>query len=103
MTQKVKKIIVIACISTAALSFAFSLGLFFHLQNVSPKVPNNISGEIYPLNDHGYIFYVTEFYCYLHYSSMIISLPLAACGFMLNERWHVLRNDYEELRKSKLY
>jgi len=43
-----------------AAAFVLKMGLFLYLFSHSPSTPNPENGEIYPLSNHGYIFYVTR-------------------------------------------
>ncbi|MGA3286139.1 MAG: hypothetical protein ABSD46_01790 [Bacteroidota bacterium] len=103
MTQKIKKVSVTAIVSIAVLLFVLKWILFFHLQDISPTTPNNITGEICPISNHGYIFYVTQWQSYLQFYLLIIPLLFGFIATLLDRRWKVFRNYYEELAKSKLY
>jgi hypothetical protein len=60
MTSRSKKTIIVSLLTVGILFFILKWILFFYLMEYAPKQPNVATGEIYPLNNHGYIFYVIK-------------------------------------------
>ena len=40
--------------------FVASLAFYDHLMHISPTAPNPATRQVYELNEHGYVFYVTS-------------------------------------------
>ncbi|PYK60079.1 MAG: hypothetical protein DME43_06790 [Verrucomicrobia bacterium] len=55
-----RRLIVIVLGSVGITSFFSSLAFYQHLVHVSPTIPILQSGQLYQLNEHGYLFYVTH-------------------------------------------
>jgi len=81
---------------TALVSFALKLFLFYYLMDISPRTPNIATGQVWPLNNHGYIVYITRSQNIVQYVLFyaFIALGLAAGG--LNIRWNAIKNKYHE-------
>jgi hypothetical protein len=46
-------------------TFGLWFGLFCYLLSISPSTPVPSTGQIYPIADHGYYFYVSKTYSHL--------------------------------------
>jgi len=53
-----RRYIVIVIGTVGFAGFFASFGLFFHLQGISPTIPIVAAGQVFQLNNHGYLFYV---------------------------------------------
>ena len=102
MNRTVKKYILITIITLAITSFVAKLILFYYLMGISPQAPNPSTGEIYALNNHGYIFYVSRTQNIIQDATFYGSMALALCAYLLNSRWKAIANPYDDLPK-KLY
>jgi hypothetical protein len=100
MTPRLKKAIVISLVTVGLLSFITKLLLFFYLLQYAPKEPNPVTGAIYPLNNHGYFFYVVKnqslLQDYLFYAFFIFAFG----GAILGQRWKTFRNLFDEMPKK---
>jgi hypothetical protein len=99
MTHRSKKTIVISLVTIGLLSFITQLLLFFYLMEYAPKEPNTSTGEIFPLNNHGYIFYVVKIQSILQdllFYAFIIFFFGAA---LLEQRWKTIRKKINEIPK----
>ena len=86
-----RRLIVIVLATVGLTGFFVSFGVFHHLQNVSPTKPFAAAGQIYQLNDHGYLFYVTREQ-YLLFHMLLGGIVLGTLAAILNYRWKVVKN-----------
>jgi hypothetical protein len=100
MTFCAKKIIVISLVTAGLVSFIIQLLLFFYLMEYAPTQPNAVTGEIYPLNNHGYIFYVIKAQSLLQNILFYVFIIFAFGGAILNLRWKTIRSPYNEMPKK---
>jgi hypothetical protein len=102
MNKTYKRMVVIGFVAIGLACFALKLVLFYYYQGISPQIPNPTNGQIYPLNNHGYIFYVTTnqnlWQDILWYAFFVFAIG----GGFLEARWKAIKNIYDELPK-KLY
>jgi hypothetical protein len=67
---------------------------FFHFQSIAPTKPNPATGQIYKVNNHGWIFYLTreqELVTFSPFGIAIISLIVLA---LLEWRWKIYKQIY---------
>lgn len=100
MTFRTKKTLVIGLMSIGILSFILKLILFFYLQGNSPRIPNISTFQIYPLNNHGYIFYVTKIQSLVQDILFDAFFLFAVGSAILEIRWKTIRNQFEEIPKE---
>jgi len=101
MINRGKKIIVTSMLVIWLASFIIQLILFCYLRSISPRIPNMATGEIYPLNDHGYIFYVRKI-CWLYCERIYFYLFVFGLGGgILNLKWKIFKS-YELPKKPPL-
>lgn len=102
MTLRAKKNILN---SLGVLSFiSWTLFLYLHyyhyqIQNIAPIKPNHDSGQIYEVNNHGYIFYLTlkqEIISFIPCIAAIFGFGLFA---VLEWRWKIGKQIYGQPRK----
>jgi hypothetical protein len=100
-----KKFVVVAMIAAGFTAFVLKLGLFFYWLSYGPTLPRPETGQIYPLNNHGHIFYVTQAQSVLQDCLMYAFLVFAFGGAILNGYWKVIHNPYNDLPKepTKVY
>ena len=100
MNRYAKKYIVISMLSIGITSFAVKLLLFYYLLGISPQTPNLSTGEIYALNNHGHIFYVTKTQNIIQDATFYIFIVLAFGAAFLNLRWKAIANPHDNLPKK---
>ena len=100
MEQRFKKVLVIAMATIGICSFVAKLLLFFYWNEHAPTTPNLANGQVYPLNNHGYVFYVTSAQHYLQDGLLYMFMIFAFGAAILNIRWKVIRNQYEKPNKK---
>jgi len=86
-----KKIIVRSLVAGGFLSFIIQLLLFFYLMEYAPIKPNIATGEIYPLNNHGYIFYVIKTQSILQDTLFYAFFIFVIAAIILEQRWKTNR------------
>jgi hypothetical protein len=79
-------------VTLGATSFFVSFPYFYALEHNSPHTPLVAAHQIYELNDHGYLFYVTREQSLLFHVLVWGGWSLAALAAILNYRWKVIRN-----------
>lgn len=100
MTPRSKKAIVISLVTIGLLSFIIKLLLFFYLMEYAPKEPNTFTGDIYPLNNHGYIFYVVKRQSLLQDVLLYAFIIFTFGATLLEQRWKTIRNLFDEMPKK---
>jgi hypothetical protein len=95
MKKIYRKITIISLVATACACFALKLILFFYLMEVSPRVPNLATGQVWPLNNHGYIVYITRSQNILQYALFYAFVVLGVAAGILNFHWNAIRNKYD--------
>lgn len=81
--------------ATGFASFALKMILFYYLMQVSPQVSNLATGQVWPLNNHGYIVYITRSQNILQYALFYAFVVLGVAAAILNFHWNVTRNKYD--------
>ncbi|MGZ3513775.1 MAG: hypothetical protein ACXU93_07500 [Thermodesulfobacteriota bacterium] len=69
---------------------------FFHFQGIAPTKPNPATGQIYEVNNHGWIFYLTreqELVTFIPCGVAIISLIALV---LLEWRWKIYKQIYSQ-------
>jgi hypothetical protein len=88
-----KKVMVICFVTLALACFVLKLILYYHFMDTSPQTPNIATNQVYPLNNHGYIFYVTMnqnlWQDILWYAFFVFGLA----GGILEARWKTIRTN----------
>ncbi len=102
MQRRARKAVVISLIIIGLSAFILKLFLFYFLMSKCPVSPIVSTGQIYPLNNHGYIFYVTRIHAFLQDILMYAFIIFGFGGALLNLRWKVIRNNFEEMHKHDL-
>jgi hypothetical protein len=87
-----RRLIVIVLGAVGFTGFFSSFAVYQHLVRVSPSVPTVLSGQLYRLSEHGYLFYVTRQQYWLFYGLLLGGWGLGALAAVLNYRWKVVRN-----------
>jgi len=103
MTARSKKATVVSLVTVGFLSFIIKLLLFFYLMEYAPTRPNMVSGEIYSLNNHGYIFYVIKIQSILQDALFYAFFIFAFGAAILEQRWKTIRNLFDEMPKKPNY
>lgn len=103
MTVPYKKAVVVSLVTVGFLSFTIKLLLFFYLMEYAPTQPNIATGEIYPLNNHGYIFYVIKIQSILQDALFYAFFIFAFGAAILEQRWKTIRNLFDSMPKKPNY
>ena len=94
MTFKTKKNILNIIGTLSVISWFLFIHLhFYYFEYVAPRIPNIETGQIYIVNNHGWIFYLTkreEIITLSHVGAVISSLVL----ILLEKRWKVYKQIY---------
>ena len=100
MSFKTKKIILTTLGTVSLVSwFSFIYLYYFRFQNVAPTTPNPMTGQIYEVNYHGYLFYLTkqqEITAFVPCGLAVISF---LTGAVLESRWKVYEKIYGKWSK----
>ena|ERR1035437_8676765 len=98
---RLKKSLVIAMITVGMASAILWGGLFFYLLSHSPSTPLPATGQIYPLHDHGYVFYVSKTQSICQDILPAVFLVFFFGAVILNMSWKVIPNTdtYNKLKK----
>ncbi len=100
MSFATKKTILTSLATIFLLSwFLFIYFHFFHWRNAAPVKPNPATGQIYEVNNHGYIFYLTkqqEVTAYIPVGIAVVSFLSIA---VLENRWKVYERIYGKFRR----
>src|SRR5208283_5325295 len=95
MTFQAKKNIIRAICTLCLLSWVAFLELYyFYFQNVAPRNPDFVTGQIYEVNDHGYIFYLTKKQIIIAFIPCFVAISSFAVGFILEFRWKIYKKIY---------
>ncbi len=100
MSFRTKKILVAFMVVIAFLSFLLKLILIFYILDMSPKTPMIATGEVYPFNYGGSIFYVTKNQNFLQDVLWVIFIVLGLSAGILNYRWNVFPSTFDNLPKD---
>jgi hypothetical protein len=87
-----RRLIVIVFGAVGFTSFFSSFVFYQHLMHVSPTAPDALSRQLYQLNEHGYLFYVTREQHRLFYTLLLGGSGLVALAVILNYQWKVVKN-----------
>ncbi len=100
MSKKNKKTIVIGLLSIGMVCLVLNLGLFYYYMGISPQTSSPSYGQVHPLNNHGYIFFVTKTQALLQeilwYSFMVFALGAG----LLEAKWKTIGNIFDWLPKK---
>ena len=99
-----RRAIVYGLITIGVLFFALHIIGWFYFDRTAPTTPNVVSGEVYEVNNHGSLSYITETTYYtwsiMWYSAFLIVIA----AWLLDQRWKVTRSAREKrYEKSKPY
>jgi hypothetical protein len=78
-------------------AFVLNMVLWFYWLDHSPAAPRTDTGQTYPLNNHGYYFYVTKAQNLVQEGLMVAFVVGVFGGAFLNQRWKLFS------RHNKLY
>ena len=81
--------------------FLFIYLYFFHWRNVAPIKPNAATGQIYEVNNHGYVFYLTKRQEVTAYIPVGVAVVSFLSGAVLENRWKVYEKIYG--KRSRLF
>lgn len=90
--MRARRLILIILATIGFTSFFLSFPYFDWLTDNSPHSPPPVTQQVYELNDHGYLFYVTHNEYWLFQGLSKGGLSLSALAALLNYRWKVIHN-----------
>jgi len=90
--MKSRRILVIVILTVGVVGFFSSFMFYQHLIAVSPTTPIPAIDQIWQLNQHGYLFYVTYQQYVLFHALLYGGWGLAVTAAILNYRWKVVHN-----------
>jgi len=73
-------------------AFIVSFVFFQILKSSSPTFPVSAAQQVYQMNSHGYLFYVTRENYWIHYSLLYGGWSMGFLTALLNYRWKVIHN-----------
>jgi hypothetical protein len=73
---------------------------FFHFQNVAQTKPNPATGQIYEVNNHGYIFYLTKNQKIAAFIPYFVAMASFGIVAVLECRWKIYKKIYGEPPES---
>jgi len=98
-----KKLIVNSLGITSLLSwFLFIYFYFCRWQNVAPIKPSPATGQIYEVNYHGYVFYLTKQQEVTAWTFCLLAVVAFVVLAILETRWKVYDRIYGKPRRSLL-
>lgn len=74
--------------------FLFIYLYYFHYQNVAPTKPNTELGQVYKVNNHGYIFYLTKKQEVLAYIPCFLAVIDMVVLVLLELKWRIYKQIY---------
>ena len=95
-----RKVLVITLAGIGITLFIIKYLTWQHLVSVSPTSANPLTGQLYPLNDHGDIFYVTKGENMLQDITFYGATFLCVVAGLLNFYWKALRSPIDDLPKK---
>src|SRR6266536_5271812 len=100
MSFKTKKIILISLGWVSLLSwFLFIHFYYFYFRNVAPTRPNSATGQVYEVNNHGYVFYLNKQQAILAFIPCGLAVIAFVTGAILESRWKVYEKIYGKWSK----
>ncbi len=87
MSFGIKKIILTSLSIVFLLSWLLHIYFYyFHFQSLAPITPNVAAGQIYEVNNHGYVFYLTKQQEITAYIPLGVALVAFVMGALLESR-----------------
>ena len=74
--------------------------LWFYWLDHNPSTPRIETGQIYPLNNHGYYFYVTKSQKLFDDSGFFTFVVFCFGGVILGRQWKVIRDPGDNLPRK---
>jgi len=96
MSLRVKKKLLIGLVIISSSAFILHFIFFYYLMGKSPQAPNIATGQIYPLNNHGSIFYVTRIQNLIETNTFLVFFYLMLVWVVLEYKWGIFRNPREK-------
>ena len=78
-----RTVVFVAAIGLAG--FVASFVFYDHLMHTSPTTPNPATRQVYELNQHGYLFYVTSSQCSTFFTLLLSGWGLMAVAVVLSQ------------------
>lgn len=97
-----RKTLTIALLVLGITAFVVHYICWYYLLKNSPTLPNPATGQLYVLNEHGYLFFVTRFQKALGYVCMFVYAFAGVAAVILNVRYKVFKNPLDD-RPKRFY
>ena len=94
---RLRKCIVVVLGNLAVAAFVAALLLFVWWCEYSPTDPRTDTGEIYPLEQHGDVFYVTRVQHRVFAGLLASFAVLGVAAAFLNVRWNAIKRAYDNV------
>ena len=70
-------------------TFLASFVFYYHLMQISPTAPNPAARQLYELNEHGHLFYVTRGQHSTFFALLLGGWGLGFVGIVLRQLWRL--------------
>ena len=95
MSFRMKKIILNSFGAVCLISWIlFIYFYYFHFKNVAPIIANPATGQIYKVNNHGYVFFLTEKQTIIAFIPCFIAIASFVTCALLELRWKIYGKIY---------
>jgi len=103
MSFRMKKIILNSCGAVFLISWVLFLHFYYyHFINVATTIANPATGQIYRINNHGYVFFLTAKQMIMAYIPLFIGIASLVAGVLLEWRWKIYQKIYGNPPKPSL-
>jgi TRAP-type C4-dicarboxylate transport system permease small subunit len=99
-TTRSRKLLVVSLASVAAFAFLLAIGSYSYWLRHSPSQPRADTGQIYALNQHGYLFYVTYAQSRVFSALLVVFGVFGLAAGVLNLRWKALASPIDDAPKK---
>jgi hypothetical protein len=98
--RAIKKALVTCLAAIGVAAFALKFVLWSYLRRHSPAMPMPDTGQIYPLTDHSYYFYVSHFHSILQDALTYAFAVFAVTAGLLNWHWKAFSSPIDDMPKK---
>ena len=95
MSFRIKKNILNSLGAVSLISWVLFLHFYYYyFINVAPIIANPTTGQTYRVNNHGYVFFLTEKQMIMAYIPLFIGIASLVAGVLLEWRWKIYEKIY---------
>ena len=103
MSFRIKKNILNSLAAITLISWLLFIQLYYYyFINVAPIIANPATGQIYRINNHGYVFFLTAKQMIMAYIPLFIGIASLVAGVLLEWRWKIYQKIYGKPPKLSL-